>query len=1179
MQQHFPEEIKFQPCMSVQGSLKLNHYKSMKKITECSGYTKFPGSKKLFRFMKLTTFLILLSIGTVFASKIYSQTKKLNLKLDKTTVKEVLSEIENQSEFYFMYNSKLIDADREVSVNIKNQKVEEVLISLFKKTDVDYVIKDRFIVLTNKAKDTEFQTALQQRPIKGTVTDNTGSPLPGVSIIIKGTTTGTVTDSDGEYTIENVSSETVLVFSFIGMETQEVTIANQTLINVQLKTNAIGIEEVIAVAYGTVKRENLTGSVEQVSGEMLESRPIKTIGEGLQGVVPGLNITKSSGAPDATESFNIRGYTSMGKKQGPLILVDGVAQDISTVNPEDVESISVLKDAAASAIYGSRAPFGVILVKTKSGKEGTMKIDFSSNLSFSELIGTPQPVNSVKFAESWNDAFRNARQQPYFSEETIKRMRDYADGTITESNIIAPDGMWGKWDLANGNTDWIKEIYKDFQFNQKYTVALSGGLANGKLTYYVSGGFSQNNGMLKMPMTKDSYTRYNTVIKLSSQINKWLKVGINSRYSKSDTERPGIAGGDWAIANSIGRVWPNIPAYNPDGEFHTINKNAQISQAGYYKTEVDDLWQSASVDITPLKGLVIHGTYTYNSYSRGYFKHETNYSIPQPNGTVSVGGYNPSRVEEQYNKDKYRQTEVYASYNYKLKNHNFDVLGGYQDELKNYADLWGYKKDLLTESVPSISTANGTFEIDDNLGHWSTRGWFGRFNYNYKEKYLLEVNGRYDASSRFPTDTRWEFFPSFSAAWNIAKENFWTFEDVSMFKIRGSYGELGNQNVSNYLYLPNMSYSAKTFSMLDGTPASAIYMPKIVSPNITWTKPRLIDIGSSLIAFNNRLDVTYDWFQRTIYDQLGPAEEVSKVLGASPPKENNAVSETRGWDLSIKWRDKLGQVAGKNINYYAKLAVSDYIGYVVDYKNETGGRSGTWTPGERFGDIYGYETVGIAQSAADVQRGVSQHRINSNYWYPGDIIYKDQNGDGKIDSGDGTWYNMGDRVKIGNSSARYTYGITIGGDWNGFDLNMFFQGVGKQDIAMGTCYYWGFVGSMWHSSVFEHTTDYWTPENTGAYYPRPYMSGEIGKNHQTQSKYILNGAYLRFKNLQVGYSIPKSLLSKLSISRLRVYGSIENLGLVFSKSHVKLDPMLLNNDNGQIYPPQRSFSFGLNVTL
>ncbi len=1140
-------------------------------------------SAKLILVMRLTLFFMILGILTVSA-KSYSQQTNLKLDYKSASIRQILKEIEDRSNYDFVYSNDDFDVNREVDIKVNDASVEDVLNYLLEGTGMGYSMIDHVIIISpDKMSGFSKTGVIQQKSVSGSVTDSYGSPLPGVSIVIKGTTTGTITDFDGNFTLSDVSSEAILIFSFVGMKTLEVSVADQTSFDILMEEDAIGIEEIVAVGYGTQKRENLTGSVEQISGEVLESRPITNIADGLSNRVAGLNVTRGNGAPGSSSSWNIRGFTGLtindqgnyvSSSRKPLILVDGIEQDPDLLNPEDIESISVLKDAAASAIYGSRAPYGVVLITTKSGKEGKTRFNYNNNFSFNTMIGIPEPVDGYTFATVFNEAYNNARQPALYTDETLEKIQAFMNGT-GPSNSIGADGMWGLFSSAHGNTNWMDEYFKDWGFSQRHNLSVSGGLPEGKLSYYASFGFSEDMGLLK-EAKNDTYNRYNYNLKVTSKVTDWFETTANVRYGQQNFNRPNMS--DFTVLNSVGRSWSTSPAVNPDGVWSVVNANWGIAKGGEYFNKNDDLTSSIQLKFDPFEGFNITGNYTFNRNHNHFQRKSLTYEIPNPDGSISLGGSVPNSVAASMSSNTYKQIEGFMSYERTFGDHFAKILVGHQSEEFEYNTLSGSKSNLISQDVPSISSATGTTNLDDNIGHWSTEGYFFRLNYNYKEKYLLEINSRYDASSRFPKDTRWELFPSFSLGWNIAKENFWNIGQVNSFKLRGSYGKLGNANVANYLYLPQMSYNAKSWVMIGGENIANIQMPSIVSPNITWEKPEVINIGVDAAAFSNRLNLTYEWFQRTIKDQLAPPQQVSEVLGTNPPRLNNGVSETRGWELSVNWRDRLGVIAGKSLDYEVGLNLSDYIGYIVSFPNETGSMNG-WTKGEVFGDVYGYETVGIAQDVNEYNTAGSHHRIWSQYWYPGDIIYKDTDGDGKIDGGNNFWFNKGDLQKIGNTSPRYQFGINVRFEWNNFDLDMFFEGVGKQDISLGSMYFWGIESSQWHSTVFEHHTDYYTPTNTDAFFPRVYFGGEAGKNHQTQSRYLLNGAYMRFKTLQLGYKLPKSWLNKIFLDNCRMYMSIENLAVLYNASEVDLDPMILRSGNGQIYPPQSIVSFGLNLNF
>jgi TonB-linked SusC/RagA family outer membrane protein len=1025
----------------------------------------------------------------------------------------------------------------------------------------------------------------QKVTVSGTISENDQQVVPGATILEKGTTNGTVSDVDGKFTLD-VAPDAVLRISFVGMLTQEIDVGNQRTFNITMQVDAVGIEEVIAVGYGTQKKVNLTGSVSAIEGEELAARPIKSVSDALQGLAPGLNIQESAGNPDAQNSINIRGYSGFGSYTTPLILVDGVEQDINTVNPNDIESISVLKDAASTAIYGSRAPFGVILITTKKGEKGKMQINLNSNFSFATIVDNYfEQANALQTVDVMNETYNNSFSPAWVGDDQRNRIIAYMNGEINTVSHIGPNGRYTYYNHGpNANTNWVDEIYKDWQFRQFHTLSLSGG--TDKLDYYVSLGLTDNDGMYNNVYNDaDFYKRYNNTINLNSQVTNWLKLGISSKYTREQTQRPGV--GDQPVAHMIGRYWPFEPVYQDNGSINQMGAVALLQENGYYENLEDDLRVTGSIDITPAKGLLIHADYTWNKYGRTFFRHGRKWGyIDADDNFYYADAWQANRisyVDNRWNSDTYQQTRAYATYDYSLSENNFKVLLGFEQELKNNKEIRGYKRDLISELIPSISTAKGDYTIlDDALGHWATRGYFARFSYNYQEKYLLEFNGRYNGSSRFAPDSRWGFFPSVSVGYNIARENYWEplKEHVSLFKIRASWGESGDQtNVANYLYLPAMRYNAQISTLIDGSRLSSLNMPGIVSPDLTWIKPRTIDIGFDLAAFNNRLQVTYDWYQRTIYNQLGPAEELPEVLGTTPNQKNNAVSETRGFDLSITWADKLATIRGKALNYRIRGNLSDYIGYVVEYENTTGTRSG-WTPGETFNNIYGYETKMIAQSVGDVTNNVSQHRIWSSYWYPGDVLYVDQDGNGMIDSGNGKWNNMGDLVKLGNRTPRYTYGINLGVNWNNIDLACFIEGVGKRDYWTSSETFWGVGTARWNSMITTRNYDqYWRPDRTDAYFARIYNGGENNKNRQVQSRFLQSTAYMRLKNVQVGYTLPRSLVSNVNIEKLRLYMSVENAAMIFNKATFNYDPITMWNSSGKSYPPQTNVSFGLNLTF
>jgi TonB-linked SusC/RagA family outer membrane protein len=1151
----------------------------MKKTCDWPELVKFSALRKLIRIMKLTTFLFFLSIGCVFASKTYSQTKTLNLKFHKTSVKEVLSEIEDQSEFYFMYNSKLIDVDREVSVNVKEQKVEQVLNTLFAETDVEYVIKDRFIVLTGSAVTQGDLRAQQQSVLTGKVSDENGEPLPGVTVVIKGTTQGTVTNLDGLYTLSGVSEKAILEFTFIGLKTQDIEVGTQTTINVTMFEDAVGIEEVVVIGYGTQKKVNLTSAVQMVDTKDLENRPVKSVAQMLSASVPGLNVTTGSSAPDAEPSLNIRGYTGFGETGSPLVLVDGVPQSISYVNANDVESISVLKDAAASAIYGSRAPNGVILITTKAGKKGEkMQINFNCDINISQPLGVPDMASSVEYANFVNEGRRNSLLSDIYTEEQIDRMQQYIDGDITTTNIIEDSGLYGGVYDFNANEDHFDRAFRDNVMNQKYSVSINGG--GEKSSYYASLGHVTADGSYNSDI--DWMKRYFSVIKVNTDITDWLSVGASSKYTREQSQRPTV----WTSGQSDSKFFdalafmPSVPSYNDNGSPNEFSIMPSIDGlAGSYNNTTDDLWLTGQIEFKPLKGLSIKGDYSWNVYHAFDFDTELVIDCWDADGSYLASRRSPSidQITEKNTNKYYHTLNLLASYDLNVDKHSLNLMAGYNEEKNNYNSLTGSNTDFYTPSVLSLSTTYGeNAYTDDVIYAWATRGWFGRMSYNYKETYLLDVNMRYDASSKYSEETRWAFFPSVSVGYNVAKENFWPLKQyVNMFKIKGSIGKLGNNSGDTYAYISTMSSYSETSVLLDGGKLPYVTMADLVSADLTWEKPRTIDFGVEIGAFKNRLHLEGDWYQRTTFDQEGPAEQYPEVLGATVPTSNNAVTETRGWEVSASWTDQAFKIKGSSVKYGIRAGISDYIGYVVDYEtNETGLRS-SYTRGERFGELYGYHSLGIAQTVEDVQ---SQNLWRTTKIYPGDLMLEDTNGDGLLNSGQGSyWYSQGDRHLLGYTYPRYKYNIALNASWKGLAISALFDGVGKQSKYISN----QFV-MLSKNLLTEEQLDrgWWSADNPDAFYTRPYNKSYLQTYETTANdKYDLNLAHLRIKNVNISYTVPASLVSRLKLRSLTVSLSGENLGFIYYKAWAKeYDPIQLQN-SVKTYPPSRTYSIGFKLGI
>lgn len=1028
---------------------------------------------------------------------------------------------------------------------------------------------------------------IQQNGVcNGVVTDTTGETVIGASVVVKGTTNGTITGLDGDFSLSGVTKGSILVVSFVGYQNTEVKWNGQPL-TIVLKEDTKVLDEVVVVGYGTQKKANLSGAVAAVDGKVLQDRPITNIGQGLQGVVPNLNITMNNGgAPGATSSFNIRGNTSL-NGGSPLVLVDNVQMDANLVNPDDIESISVLKDAASASIYGARAAYGVILITTKKGKKSDKPtVSLSATGYWQSPALTFHNVNSMQYLTMMDEAYQNdGGSGHYFKSQVYQYAEDYFNGKYDSPVFFDTAYDTYKYGYC-GNTDWWDELYKT-SFSQIYTANISGG--NDRTTYYASVSMNDQGGILKAG--DDKYNKYNANVNISSNITKWLNVSAKIAHTYTDELHP--TGGTTAMNSTAysglssysgmmkGDLSPLMPVKHPDGHYagqgSYTNPVAIMEQGGNAQYKQNDLWMTGAVKITPIKGLVINADYTWNFYGKSSNQHVQNfYDYTAVPGTENYYPWtNPSSVTVTNNDDYYNAFNAFAEYTFSLKEkHNFKVMIGYNQENKHKKYHYAGRKNLIDSSNPSLNLAYGDMAMNGSETHWSVNGFFARINYDYKGKYLLELNGRYDGSSKFPHGDRYAFFPSASVAWRVSEEKFW--EPIrgwfDNFKLRASYGSLGNQALDesrygNFPYLATYGINTKYGALLNGTRPVAVSVPGLVSASFTWETVNQIDFGFDASFFGGRLNTSFDWYRRNTKDMLTAGQALPAVLGTSVPQENAADMKTVGWEVSLEWNDRLSNGFG----YHIKGVLSDYQASITKFSNPTK-LLGTHYVGEKLNEIWGYVSNGLFQSDEDA-KAADQSYLSGGSWGAGDVKYEDLNNDGKIDIGKNTLDDSGDRKIIGNSTPRYSYGITAGFDYKGFDFEMFWQGIGKRDYWLGGSQFWGFTDEW--CTPLTSSLDYWTEDNRDAYFPRLHHYGVNGGNHQVSTRYLQNAAYLRLKNVVLGYTIPRSITEKVKISRLRVFVQGENL-LTFTPLIDSYDPETLNN---MTYPINKKISVGLNLTF
>lgn len=1039
----------------------------------------------------------------------------------------------------------------------------------------------------------------QSGKITGIVEDSFG-PVAGATVVVKGTTNGNITDMNGQFTLEGVKNGDIIQISYIGYVTKEIKFTGQSTLKVSLEEDTQKLDEVVVVGFGTQKKVNLTGSVGTVNAEALESRPVQNAVQALQGMVPGLQISTNGGALDKKMDMNIRGTGTIGEGSngGPLVLIDGMEGDINAINPQDIENISILKDVAASSIYGSRAPFGVILITTKSGKEGRISVNYNNNFRWSDPIRTPKQMDSFTFATFYNDGMFNGGNRARFSPEHLQRIKDFQAGTLKDPLGPRPgnESLWADgYDYGCANTDWYDVIYRDWSFSQEHNLSLNGG--SERVNYYVSMNYLDQNGL--MEFNQDTYNRYTTTAKINVKLTDWAKFNYSNRFTREDFGRPADLT-DSLYENLARQGWPTLPVYDVNGYMYSSPSPALgLRDGGRDKTQTDNIYQQASLILEPIKNWITHVDVNYRIMSAN--RHwDSQYLYNHDRNGNPVIQRQSSNVHEDYLKENYMNINAYTEYSHSLESgHNFKAMVGFQTEQLRKTEFGLQRSGIIIPDLPEIDITNGmdyagtviTPSTNGARYSWATAGFFGRINYDYQGKYLAEVNLRYDGTSRFRKEQRWNWFPSFSLGWNIAREEFWEpiTEYVGTLKLRGSYGELGNQNTKDwYPTYRLIEVKANNGSWLqNGLKPNTSTVPALISSTLGWERIRNWNIGIDFGALNNRLTGSFDYYNRMTLDMVGPAPELPYIIGLDVPKTNNTDLKSYGFDLELAWQDKLKNGLG----YGIRFILSDAQTKITRYPNPTNTLD-KYKAGELMGDLYGYETIGIAKTKDEMDKHLAtlpnggQDALGTN-WDAGDIMYKDLNGDGKIDNGGNQYDNMGDYKKIGNNTPRYLFGLDLNADYKGFDIRAFFQGVMKRDYWQGSSYFWGIGNSgLWHSTGFVEHTDYFRDDenhalgtNLNAYYPRPIF--DQSKNNKNQTRYLQSAAYIRLKNVQLGYTLPASLTQKYHLSKLRFFISGENLWTGTSLAKM-FDPETIDggkDKNGNAYPLMKTISFGLSVTL
>jgi TonB-linked SusC/RagA family outer membrane protein len=1048
-------------------------------------------------------------------------------------------------------------------------------------------INNKYLAVNNLAEE----TGVADIRVTGLVSaENTGLALAGATVTLKGSSKGTVTDANGYFTMDIPSPGGILVISYVGYEPFEITVSKDTDLKISLKVRESKTEEVVVVGFGVKKRANLTGSVSSVKmDEVLGSRSVSSTSKALQGALPGLQITYGTGLPGAAASLNVRGLTSLSPTGAPLtgsplVLVDNVPVNIDDINPADIESVSLLKDASASSIYGARAAFGVLLITTKKGvRNQAPKFEYTTNFSFTEASTLPEKPTPSQYVQALKDfgtvtywGGQDVQKWATFISDYEKNPSAYYRDRIKDNGLIYP--------LAQ--QDLHKQLFPGGK-EQLHNLSFSGG--SDKTNYRISAGYTNEDGI--MVAEKDTYKRYNFNANINTAITSWLSASVGTMYKNDKRLTPTNQG--TLYYNAITLPSPIEHGYDTasTGEYLPYSTPENLVRLEEPTTTTsDNIRLFGKMEITPVTGLKITGEYTFSKTNSNntLFVNVNRYISPIKFDVSQLTG--SSSYYRDNSQSNYQAVNLYANYEKKINDHSFSLLVGMNNEKSRQSDFYVQRLDVLTPQVPSISTSSGTITGDDNFNEFGVLGYFGRFNYNYKNRYLLEVNGRYDGSSRFPSTNRWGFFPSFSAGWNVREEKFASsirnvFQQI---KLRASWGEIGNQAIGNYDFIPGLSAgNSGWINPATGIPFLTLSAPALVRNNFTWETVRTLNLGIDLAVLRNRLNTSFDWFNRKTLDLLAPGAQLPAVLGAPAPLQNVADIESKGWEFEISWKDKI-----KKFSYSFAVNISDNQGYITKYQNAVGLISQPFK-GQRLGDIWGYTTQGYYTVDDFVTGALNSSLINTSAstglvagvapfqgikQNPGDIRYADLNGDSVINAGNNTLSNPGDMRIIGNSNRRYQFGFIANFAYSNFDLSFFGQGVGKRDLWISNQVIFPYQGQF--GGIFKHQLDYWMPNKTNAWIPRVYKdgAGNSGSSQRVQTKYLSNGAYLRVKNISFGYTIPDYLTRKVQVNKVRVFFAGENL-ITLNHLPTGLDPESADVNVGGIYPFIRKFSFGINISF
>ena len=1114
----------------------------------------FPSANKILLKMKLTLFIVLFSFLGAMATDLYSQTTKLSLDLKNTTVKDVLGNIENQSEFFFLYSEKIIDVNREVNIEVHESRIEKVLDQIFAGTNVVYSVKGRQIVLSTPEANVLLSSSStqQQISISGKVTDTSGVFLPGVSVVVKGTSKGVITDANGNYSISSVPSDATLVFSFVGMKKQEVPLGGKTTINVTLTEESVGIDEVVAIGYGTQRKGAITGSIVTTKGEDLVKSPSQNLANSMTGRLPGVVINTRSGEPGYDDpTILIRGRSTTGNAD-PLIIIDGIERSgLGRLNPNDIENVTVLKDASA-AIYGARAANGVILVTTKrgNGADGKPQFEVTFNQGFTQPTRTTKLADSYTFGTVQNE-YRAA--QGLATKYTDAELQKFKDGS----------------DPVNyPNTNWQNLMIKTLTPTQRADISVSGG--SKKMKYFISlGGLDQSD---QFRSGSETYKQYNFRSNIDVQVTDYFKFGFDLSGRMENRHRP--VGADGSIYSHLTLYQPMWQLYWPETNYlypcrdgqNIINKVSDA--AGYISRIYQGMTSTLSfkLDIPWVKGLSIDGSANYDAgydFSKTWNTPSYVYSKDNATGTYSkvlIGSANAS-LGEDFGKSNYTTVNTKINFKRSFEKHNIEVMAGYEQRQTNYDYLYAGRNNFLSPELPQLFAGSNAASDQSNYGNSAVsarQNYFGRSTYDYAGKYMAQAIFRYDGSQNFAPNKRWGFFPGFSVGWRLSEEPFMkSLSFVNNLKIRASYGEMGNDQVDSYQFMSSYGYNGNYANVIGGTDVSGLTQSGVPNPNITWEVAKTTNLGLEGTLWNGLLVVELDIFKTRRSNILTTRNAViPDYTGLALPNENVGIVENKGLELQLSHMNNKHAIKYNitgNFSYARnKVIFADEAPAAEPYQLATG---------RPIGSALYYKAIGIFRDQAQINS--TPHMVGAT---PGDIIFLDANNDGEI--------NSRDQIRINNTLIpEIVYGFSASLSYKEFDLSALFQGQANANTYSD---WYGRLNTDLGNFFAARAEGRWTPDHVDATMPRNDYGGNSNLIQSTQ--WLHNAAFLRLKNLELGYSLPKSMIDKLKMEKLRVFVSGFNMFYLFD--HLKkwgIDPEAENTT--WYYSQQRVLNIGFNLTF